>query len=183
MATPLRVPGATLHCEFVSAAHEAALLAAVNAAPWNCELKRRTQHYGYKYDYKARTALQRIGDLPEWAMPIVSTLCEEGGPFASAPPNQLIVNEYEPGQGIAPHTDARVFGDTIVSLSLGADVVMDFRRGEEHHAVALPRRSLLVLRGAVRATWTHGIAPRRSDGGARRAIRISLTFRVVPPQN
>jgi alkylated DNA repair protein alkB family protein 8 len=44
------------------------------------------------------------------------------------------------------------FEDGILSLSLGADVVMEFRRahgagGEPTYLLSLPRRSLLVLRG------------------------------------
>ena len=33
---------------------------------------------------------------------------------------QLIVNEYTPGQGISAHTDAKIFGDNIITLSLGS---------------------------------------------------------------
>jgi len=41
--------------------------------------------------------------------------------------DMVIVNEYEPGQGIASHIDnAKLFDHIIVSLSLGSDVVMNF---------------------------------------------------------
>jgi alkylated DNA repair dioxygenase AlkB len=37
-----------------------------------------------------------------------------------------VVNEYEPGQGIAKHIDkAELFESPIVSLSLGSDIVME----------------------------------------------------------
>lgn len=49
----------------------------------------------------------------------------------------------------------------------------------------LEPRSLLLLTGAARYEWTHGIPARRSDivDGLRRprAGRVSLTFRSVTP--
>ena len=39
----------------------------------------------------------------------------------------MIVNEYEPGQGINPHIDnTNLFRDTIVSVSLGSPTIMIF---------------------------------------------------------
>lgn len=39
--------------------------------------------------------------------------------------NQLIINEYNPGQGINPHIDNPIlFSSPIVSLSLGSDCIM-----------------------------------------------------------
>ena len=43
-------------------------------------------------------------------------------------PDQVTVNEYLPGQGIAAHVDTHeAFGHTLLSLSLVSGVVMDFR--------------------------------------------------------
>lgn len=43
-------------------------------------------------------------------------------------PDQVTVNEYLPGQGIASHVDTHeAFGPTLLSLSLVSGVVMDFR--------------------------------------------------------
>ena len=42
---------------------------------WLSDLKRRVQHYGYKYDYKARNIDQTafLGPLPEW----LNSLCQK----------------------------------------------------------------------------------------------------------
>lgn len=100
----------------------------------------------------------------------------------------MIVNEYLPGQGIAAHVDCiPCFGPTILSLSLGAMTVMNFRgpHGERLERVLQPR-SLLVLSGEARLAWAHGIASRKTDviAGARiaRSRRVSLTFRTVTPK-
>ena len=44
------------------------LLAEIGKHEWLDDLKRRVQHYGFKYDYKARRVDMdmRIGELPEW---------------------------------------------------------------------------------------------------------------------
>lgn len=41
--------------DFISAQEQACLLSQIDQQPWLTDLKRRVQHYGYKYDYKART--------------------------------------------------------------------------------------------------------------------------------
>lgn len=112
--------GAALIDQFVSAEREVELLSRVDNAHWLLDLRRRVQHYGWRYDYKARrvTADARLGALPDWLGSEVGALCGLGL-FAPAP-DQVIVNEYEPGQGIAPHIDCvPCFGPTIASLSLG----------------------------------------------------------------
>lgn len=167
------------------------------------------------------------------------------GPCAFTP-DQLTVNKYEPGHGIPPHVDTHsAFTYLIVSLSLGAETVMDFRKQEpqqqqehikqeqetasvastgknataavselkqttqqtlqapdqkqqqqqqqqrivsprkqdttDHLPVVLPRRSLLILNGASRYAWSHGIASRKMDNIQGRIVerqtRVSLTFR------
>lgn len=171
---------------FVSPTAAAKLLAAVDAAPWRADLKRRVQHYGYIYDYRRRhvDAAMRLGPLPGWLAPLARRLHAEG--HFPALPDQCIVNEYAPGQGIALHVDCEpCFGDVIASLSLGSACVMTFSQvdGDGKHALPLPPRSLLLMCGEARYGWQHGIPARQSDviGGVRvaRARRVSVTFRCV----
>lgn len=179
-------PGATLIDDFVSVGREQELLSFINEALWLQDLSRRVQHYGWRYDYKARrvTADARLGPLPDWLEPEVDALC--GRCLFDPAPDQVIVNEYEPGQGIAPHVDCvPCFGPTIVSPSLGGHVEMRFENtatGEKRETL-LPPRSLLVLTGSARYEWSHTIPARKSDviDGRRvgRKRRISLTFRRV----
>ncbi len=162
----------------------AALLAAIDAEPWGGELKRRVQHYGFRYDYKRRgvAAAERLGPLPAWAAPLAARLAAEGA--FGREPDQVIVNEYQPGQGIAPHVDSPAFGPVVASLSLGSGCAMGFEGpGGAGLSLWLEPGSLLVLAGEARTAWRHGIAQRRSDvvDGARRprGRRVSLTFRTV----
>jgi alkylated DNA repair dioxygenase AlkB len=180
------IPGLIVVPNFISGPGEAALLSIVDANPWMGGMQRRVQHYGYIYDYKRRTVdpSMRLGALPDWAGVVAERLHDDG--WIAAAPDQMIVNEYLPGQGIAPHIDCEpCFGDTVLSLSLGSDCVMDLihTRSGAKIPVRLPRRSLLVMRGEARYTWQHGIAPRKTDRFAGtqmvRARRVSLTFRQV----
>ena len=103
------------------------LLAEIDKQPWLNDLKRRVQHYGYKYDYKARKVNHDmcIGELPEWLKKLGQKLQKDGHMPEVA--DQVIVNEYPPGQGISKHIDCEpCFKDTIVSLSLGSGCIMEF---------------------------------------------------------
>ena len=121
--------------------------------------------------------------------PTATSTCSStssAGCYSPIPSEQATVNEYARGQGIAAHVDNHAaFQDGLVSLSLGSGVVMDFSQpggGGATHAVYLPRRSLLVLRGEARFEWLHGIASRTTDtlDGAplrRGERRVSVTVR------
>jgi alkylated DNA repair dioxygenase AlkB len=172
--------------EHISEEEQTLFWQAVNAENWLGDLKRRVQHYGYKYDYKARFIdySMKIGELPEWVMPFANKLHQEG--YMPQIPDQLIVNEYNPGQGIASHVDCEpCFGDTITSLSLGSTCIMDFinKQTKEKIEILLEPRSLVVLKDDARYQWTHGIAGKKADyfKGQKheRNTRISLTFRNV----
>ena len=162
------------------------ILHAIDAGPWRTDLRRRVQHYGWRYDYRARQIGRQddLGPLPDWLAPLAMMLADEG--WFTSPADQAIVNEYEPGQGITAHVDCEpCFGDTIASISLGSACVMDFRERSSgrKHSLLLEPGSLLVLSGPARYAWTHGIAARKSDliDGRRRKRerRVSITFRTV----
>jgi alkylated DNA repair dioxygenase AlkB len=182
----MAIEGLSYGAGFVTAEEEAALIAAVDAEPWLDDLWRRVQHYGYRYDYRARAVdpSLRLGPLPMWVAFVVRRLVA-GGHMPGAP-DQLIVNEYQPGQGIGAHVDAAAFGPVIASVSLGAPCVINFTEiaGEGRERLVLEPRSLLVLSGPARTRWKHGIPVRASDriGGVDvpRGRRVSLTFRTVP---
>ena len=167
--------------DYVSEEHHEWLIKQVDAQAWDTTLQRRVQHYGYRYDYKARrvTSDMYLGPLPKWLTRIANQLHDDG--LIEIVPDQVIINEYEPGQGIAAHTDCEpCFGHRIFSLSLGGTAVMEFSHPtQDKITVFLQPRSLLMMYGEARYNWQHGIPARKSDAGVKRARRISLTFRKV----
>uniref|UniRef100_A0A8C4NFD8 tRNA (carboxymethyluridine(34)-5-O)-methyltransferase n=1 Tax=Eptatretus burgeri TaxID=7764 RepID=A0A8C4NFD8_EPTBU len=192
-------PGLLLIPNFVSEEYEQELL---NFLAWDEAeeiqdkrvLKhRRVKHFGFEFCYEDNSvnkANPLPGGIPSLCDEMISNCLVAG--YIQHRPDQLTVNRYEPGQGIPPHVDTHsAFEDGIVSLSLGSQVVMDFRHPcGTRVPVFLPARSLLVMSGESRYLWSHGITPRKfdiisnrlQDGGptlANRGMRISFSFRKV----
>jgi len=117
-------------------------------------------------------------------MPYAVRLRDDG--WITEVPDQAIINEYAPGQGITRHVDCvPCFGDTILSISLNSACVMTFTRIVEPIEVPLllRPRSLTIMRGESRYGWTHGIMARKTDNymgeSITRGRRLSITFRRV----
>ncbi len=178
------IPGLSYVPDFIDAEEEQELLTSIDEEPWIHDLKRRVQHYGYRYDYTARalTPDSYLGPLPEWVNALSDRLARDN--IFSKKPEQLIVNEYMPGQGISAHVDCvPCFGDTIAIISLASSVMMQFDKGKERREYYLEPRSLAVISGSSRYDWTHAIPARKSDmvSGIKipRERRLSLTFRTM----
>ena len=162
---------------FVTVSEELALLQQVDAAPWSSVLKRRTQQYGCEYQY-SHTGLRSAPPIPAWCDFLMDRIMEQG--LMSRRPDQMIVNEYKPGEGIAPHVDdPRLFADGIVSVSLGSRCAIQFSRGTERVELLLQCLSAVAMHGPARYEWTHAIPRRKSDAGHARERRVSLTFRTL----
>lgn len=143
----INIPGLTYIPDFISAQEQDFLLSQIDQQPWLTDLKRRVQHYGYKYDYKARSVDHNayLGSLPDWLSSVSNKLHNDG--IFSLAPDQAIVNEYLPGQGISAHIDCvPCFADTIASLSLGSPCIMEFSNPKtgEKKSIVLEDRSLIV---------------------------------------
>ncbi len=178
------IPDLTCIPHYITPFEETNLLRIIDNQPWMTDLKRRVQHYGYRYDYKARRATEdlKIGELPEWLKSYTEALSDNS--LFDAPPDQVIINEYLPGQGISPHIDCvPCFGEKIASLSLGSACIMKFTNTQTHEKIPLLLEpcSLIILSGDARYTWQHGIPARKTDNyhGMKfsRNRRVSLTFR------
>lgn len=184
------VPGLEIVPEFVTEAEAQDLLAHIDAEPWDTTIKRRVQHYAHSFDY-AQLRLSNGGcnssELPPFCLAVVKRLSDMC--LLPHPVDQLTINEYQPGVGIAFHVDAHsAFEDGIAALTLGSGIVMELRQPQpdgsgkvsvgKHHRLApppedggqvvqknvwLPANSLLILRGEARYRWQHGIAWRKTD--------------------
>eukprot|EP00118_Oscarella_pearsei_P007079 m.33491 g.33491 ORF g.33491 m.33491 type:complete len:354 (+) comp31823_c0_seq2:95-1156(+) len=198
-------PGLHLYLQFITEAEEDLLIELFGEQPLDCETQslrhRRVHHYGYEFlygtnDVDVRNPMKR--GIPEECLLVISRMMDQN--LIRCRPNQLTVNDYEPGQGIPPHVDTHsAFQDSISSLSLNSQTVMEFYHPDGScFPVLLQPRCLLVMTGESRYVWKHGISPRKSDildssvfipskslatsAGPcvlQRQRRISLTFRAI----
>jgi alkylated DNA repair dioxygenase AlkB len=172
------IPGLAYLPEYMTVEEEAALVRQIDAMPWDTNWERRRQSYGATYG--PSEGLQR--PLPDWGLALAERMHREG--LSERPFDQMLVNEYEPGQGIALHHDHKPFDRTVVSLSLLSAVVMDFRNpgAGKRSSMLLGRRSLLILTDEARYIWQHGIARRKNDRWEGTVVprhrRLSVTFRL-----
>jgi alkylated DNA repair dioxygenase AlkB len=173
--------GLLLFESFISGKEESCLLQMIDDQEWHsCKNphSKRTQHYGYIFNFKSRTP-RKTKPIPQWLYFILDRLLSLQ--IVLSIPNQVIINEYQPGQGILPHVDNCLqFQDGICSLSLASDIEMSFLQASlPPCAVWLQRRSLLSIHGPARYDWKHGIEARTHDGCRPRMRRVSLTFRTI----
>ncbi|ORX34525.1 hypothetical protein BD324DRAFT_156655 [Kockovaella imperatae] len=112
--------------------------------------------------------------------------------------NQVLVNEYQPLQGISPHEDGPAFRPLVATLSLGSHTVLDIHQylstttpsppmvatlasstdtsaGRPIAAIPLAHllllpRSLLILSSSLYTSHLHGIAARMSDSVLSRPL-------------
>lgn len=115
------IPGLSYLPEYVSESEEAALVAAIDAEVWDTSWERRRQPYGSAYGQEA--GLGR--EIPFWGRALAARMHRDG--VSNRLFDQMLINEYLPGQGIALHRDYLPFDRTVVSLSLLSPCVMDFR--------------------------------------------------------
>ncbi|XP_041652260.1 alkylated DNA repair protein alkB homolog 8 [Cheilinus undulatus] len=165
--------GLTLVEDFVSVDEETLLLAAIDWSSTNDDntaqkaLKhRKVKHFGFEFRYDNNNVDKDKPlptGIPQECLPVLERCVSNR--HINTKPDQLTVNQYESGQGIPPHVDTHsAFEDTILSLSLGAQTVMEFRHPDGRLVpIVLPPRSLLVMKGESRYLWTHGITPRKYD--------------------
>jgi alkylated DNA repair dioxygenase AlkB len=174
------VPGLSYRPNFITEQEEVELTKAIDAQGWDTSWQRRRQPYGTLY---GKAVAGTVHPIPTWGRELAERLFREG--VGDRPFDQMLINEYLPGQGITLHRDYTPFDRTVVSISLLSACVMEFRelKTGRQESLLLEPRSLLILSDEARYEWQHGIARRKNDRwhGLRipRARRLSITFRLT----
>jgi alkylated DNA repair protein alkB family protein 6 len=152
---------------------------------------------------KRRVALFERGALPPPLRQLSTVLVHMSIFPVDKEPNHVLVNEYQPGQGIMPHTDGSAYYERTATLSIGGSGVLlnfvprlesqqiGFQQVETAAQVLLDGNgSLVIFADDAYSKYTHGIEDSiteevatskcaNADRGTivRRGYRISLTFR------
>lgn len=183
------IPGLSLFEDFITPQVETQLTADIDSLPWDDSLHRRVQQYGPRYVHRTGSmAGDGLRPIPTCLQALIARL----GAIMGEVPNQIIINEYLQGQGIAKHIDSpEFFGEVIASLSLLSGAMMRFDdlgppEIRKRHELYLQPRSLLVLRDEARSQWRHEVPKRSADPVGKsmieRSRRISVTFRQARVQ-
>jgi alkylated DNA repair dioxygenase AlkB len=178
------VPGLLLYHGFISESLEDELINEIDSQTWIVDYGRRLQYYGYRNELEAPYSLIKFPvAMPPLMQKLSQNLVEQK--IVSLQPDQVIINEYTPGEGIRPHKDRNYFENQICGVNLGSDCIMRFAKvsGGDVVDVEIPRRSVYVMQDEARYKWNHSIPPRKKDivdGNVKhRERRLSITYRKV----
>ncbi|CAD7928148.1 unnamed protein product [Amoebophrya sp. A25] len=132
----LRPQGLTLEEEFITEEEEQELVEFLHGRDWDTTLRRRVQHFGMRFDYLSLKPVQSEHDIPD--------ILSLSGRFSfDQQYNQVTVNEYHAGIGIAPHVETHsCFEEGFCSVSLLGGIVMDFRRMVPQKAAYQKKKNL-----------------------------------------
>jgi alkylated DNA repair protein alkB homolog 6 len=158
-----------------------------------------TMRYG-----KRKVAIFRENPLPTPLQQLAYILVEKGiFPFSKSP-NHILINHYQAGQGILPHTDGPAYWPQTATLSLGpSSVLLKFTPRLSTNEIgkkSVETREELVLEGSgslvifaddAYTHYTHGIDDVLQEVASEKCVnancgtiiqrdwRISVTFRHV----
>ncbi|XP_057441284.1 uncharacterized protein LOC130733187 [Lotus japonicus] len=188
------VKGLWLCTHFLSIHHQSLLLSAIESENW------------FSDHHPEINQAMRFGhqNLPPWAQTLAHSIRRSAPtqpttttfPFQREPLfDQMIVNVYHPGEGIAAHVDLLRFDDGIAIVSLESSCVMHFSpvpesdepgSGPESVPVLLLPGSLVLMSGEARYRWKHEINRRpgfQSWQGQElsQTRRTSITLRKLCP--
>ncbi|XP_038079388.1 alpha-ketoglutarate-dependent dioxygenase alkB homolog 6-like [Patiria miniata] len=190
--------------DFISKDEETYLTEQVYAAPkpkWKQLSNRRLQNWGGLPHPKGMIAEK----LPKW-LEVYSQKIAELRIFGDLVPNHVLVNEYQPGQGIMPHEDGPLFHPVVTTISLGSHTFLDFyqhrrdaseagdaitQSAQDHDmpseasvqqpvfSLLLQPRSLLILKDDMYTSCLHGIAERTDDVVTEKVANLDRTGRAL----
>ena len=144
----------------------------------NKNKSRRVAHFGYYYSYD-RTGLKEAPPIPLDLKKLASV--ERINKLINLDINsfdQVIINEYNPGQQIAYHTDhTKLFGPVISCITIGQSVPIYFRLGSEEKELLIEEGSMYIMTEDARYKWQHSLK-NNSTG-----TRYSITYRTINQKN
>lgn len=178
------VPGLLLYHDFISELMEDKLIGEIDSQIWVVDYNRRLQYYGYRNELESPYDLTRFPvPMPPLIYKLSENIVEQK--ILTIQPDQVIINEYAPGEGLRPHKDRNYFENQICGVNLGSGCIMRFIKisGGDVVDVEVPRRSVYVMQDEARYKWNHSIPPRKKDvvdGKVKhRERRLSITYRKV----
>lgn len=168
---PYKIPGLFIIDSFLDLAEEQELLSAIQPFEnrGNKNDRNSVQRFGSFLPYQNSFVAKKIPSHFEYLIDrlnsIVPAFVEN---FPS--PDSVSINEYLPGNQIAPHTDSPRSGPVICIVSLLGSCDFIIEGSGIKRTIEFPRRSLFILSGIIRDKWKHSVPPVKEQ-------RYSIVFR------
>ncbi|TRY68852.1 hypothetical protein TCAL_03215 [Tigriopus californicus] len=156
--------------EFITIQREKYLLheiSKISKVKWQQLSNRRLLNFGTQSD--PAKALLSPTPIPKWLTDHIDDIMNLKAFTPENRPNNVLLNEYLPGQGIMPHFDGDSYHPVITTISLGSHTVLNFYRdfdedqsdnslqGRRKFSLMVEPRSLLVLTQDLYSKYLHGI--------------------------
>jgi len=126
---------------------------------------RRLQKWGGEV---TKNGLENTEPLPVWLEKISEMLVSEK--ITEKKTNHVLLNEYQPGIGIMPHTDGPLYHPYVVILSLGSHAAFEFFKDYAAFKEECPLakvlvepRSLLIFKDDAYSKYLHAILEKGTD--------------------
>ncbi|CAD0113851.1 unnamed protein product [Aureobasidium uvarum] len=159
---------------FIDPKEEAELLNAIPSNRWIQLQHRRLQTHPSSLS-KSNTLLE--APLPSWLVNPVISRFKSLGLFSDSPhhaPNHVLINEYNPNEGIMPHEDGAAYYPIVATVSLSSALCLDVyeknQDGDQARPSSTPKwrvlqepRSLLITCGSAYTDTLHGISEAEVD--------------------
>lgn len=136
---------------------------------------RRVAHYGYFYSYD-RTGLKPADPIPLDLHKLADSkrINKLVDGLINKEFDQVIINEYKPGQQIYYHTDhTKLFGEIIACVTIGQPVPIKFKYGNTIKKINVEEGSMYIMTGDARYKWQHSLINNTKD------TRYSITYRTI----
>lgn len=139
---------------------------------WQNLNRRRLQQWGGVPEAKGMIA----SPLPDWLAQISDLLLQQG--YTTDRCNHVLINEYQPGQGIMPHEDGPLYTPHFAIVSLKSALLLDFYPKKQQHpdqddddtyvrtrvcSLWLEPGSVVIISNAAYTHYLHGIEERTCD--------------------
>lgn len=175
--------GLIVHFNYLDSTAAAELSEEIQRFPFQPYYYKHCQEFGMNFSLYVTRSTQE--SIPPVMAELAQRLLEDRLMLNLS--NYVLVNRYQPGEGIHQHADDMYYEDGIATISLDSAVAMQFRDGRNGvcRAMFLPAGALVRMLGPSRYLFEHSMPLRGFDvvDGMRvpRRMRTAVTFRVIRP--
>nr|URM61882.1 Fe2OG oxygenase [Mimivirus sp.] len=122
--------GFSIIYDYISLDQERKLLNQINKSEWVVDYQRRLQYYNYRNElFEPYDLIPIPNKIPKYLNRLIDQMISDK--IIDQKPDQIIINEYKPGEGLKPHFDRKdYYQNVIIGISLGSGTIMEFYKNK-----------------------------------------------------